>query len=171
MSGMKTHRTTRLYVVVLSFLFCCGLISAFADTSTETVPENQPPPGPVALHDGYVGDWSDWYGKWVIIAYYAHWCAPCYEEIDLLNKLHENRDSQNLVVLGVDFDDNRAEKLDAVRTKMKIEFPTLLGDPSSRWGLDTPEIIPVTLVIHPNGNLHKVLEGIQDEASLLAAMR
>lgn len=128
------------------------------------------PPRPLELDGGYVGDWSDWYGKWVLVAYYAEWCFPCYEEITLLNELHLERDKHNVVVLGINFDEKQGEALQAIKRKMKVQFPSLLVDPSSRWKKQKPEVLPVTYVINPRGKLHKVLTGIQDKKSLLKAM-
>ena len=160
--------------LVLRLLGCAVLVlvtsqsvsSADEDPSTENHP-----PAPLELDGGYVGDWSDWYGKWVLVAYYAEWCFPCYEEITLLNELHKERDKHNVVVVGINFDEKRGKALQAVKRKMKVEFPTLLVDPSARWNKQKPEVLPVTYIINPSGKLEKVLTGIQDKKSLLKAIR
>ena len=148
------------------------LITSQSISFAEEVPsEENHPPAPLELDGGYVGNWSDWYGKWVLIAYYAEWCFPCYEEITLLNELHKDRKKHNVVVVGINFDEKRGEDLQAVKQKMKVEFPSLLVDPSSRWDKEKPEVLPVTYVINPRGKLEKVLTGIQDKKSLLEAIR
>ena len=164
----KIHRqhALRLLGCVVWVLFTTKSVS-YADE----VPANENhPPGPLELDGGYVGDWSDWYGKWVLIAYYAEWCFPCYEEITLLNELHKEREEHNVVVIGINFDEKRGEDLQAVKRKMKVEFPSLLDDPSDRWNKQKPEVLPVTYVINPSGKLDEVLTGIQDRKSLLKAI-
>lgn len=143
-----------------------------ADSSNESAEsESTLPPQPVELDSGYVGDWSDWYGKWVVIAFYADWCVPCYEEVELLNDLHKQRARYQVVVLGMNFDNKRGEPLQLVKQKMNIEFPDLLVEPSARWGKKLPEFIPATYIINPSGHLHKILSGIQSKRSLLGAMK
>lgn len=123
--------------------------------------------GAVELDNGYVGDWSGWCGKWVLIAYYAEWCAPCYEEIALLNELYKEQNEYNVVVLGVNYDGKQGAELHWVKRKMEIDFPSLLSDPSSRWNRSKPKAIPATYVVNPQGNIRKVLIGIQDKETLL----
>jgi hypothetical protein len=76
-----------------------------------------------------------------------------------------------LVVLGVDFD-APAAPADARASieKMGIEFPVLARDPSARWGLSMPEVLPTTVLINPKGELHQILVGPQTQASILGAM-
>jgi len=51
-----------------------------------------------------------------------------------------------------------------------IEFPILLADPGVRWGQGKPSILPTTLVIDPDGNLHATLIGPQTYESLADAV-
>lgn len=121
----------------------------------------------VRLADGGGTDWSEWQGQWLLVNYWAEWCAPCREEIPELNRLHE---ADGVVVLGVNFDGLEGPALTDLMARMGIEFPVLLDDPGARWELDRPGVLPSTLVIDPQGALHDVLVGPQTYESLARAV-
>jgi thiol-disulfide isomerase/thioredoxin len=118
--------------------------------------------------DGGGANFSDWRGHWVLINYWAEWCAPCRKEIPELNNLHNGSDG--VIVIGVNFDGLTGDKLVALIETMGIEFPVLLTDPRQRWGQDQPSVLPTTLVINPKGGLEKVLVGPQTLESLTEAV-
>jgi thiol-disulfide isomerase/thioredoxin len=113
---------------------------------------------------------EDLQGQWLLINYWAEWCAPCRKEIPELNELHEQGEDYGLVVLGVNFDGLRGEELLAVMDRMDVQFPVLVEDPRARWELPPPSVLPSTLVIDPNGDLHDVLVGPQTLETLAAAI-
>ncbi len=113
--------------------------------------------------------YADMRGKWMVVNYWATWCAPCIKEIPELNKLaHENKD--RLVVLGVNFDQPEGEEMLKQVARMKIEFPVYAINPASVLGIQTPEVLPTTFVFDPEGNLHATLVGPQTEETLLEAL-
>ena len=52
---------------------------------------------------------SDFRGGWVVINYWATWCAPCRKEMPELSALHDERD--DLTVLGLAFEDTGRQLL------------------------------------------------------------
>lgn len=110
---------------------------------------------------------DQWHGRWLVVNYWAEWCAPCRHEIPELNALDARDDIQ---VVGVNFDGIRGEKLREVTVAMDVTFPTLLQDPGPRFGIERPTVLPMTLVVHPDGTLHEALRGPQTQESLLIAM-
>ncbi len=125
----------------------------------------------VALADGRSTKLSHWEGRWLIVNYWAEWCAPCRVEIPELNALHRERAATGLVVLGVNYDGLVGDKLEEVIERMGIDFPVLVDDPRERWGYDLPAVLPATMLIDPEGNLHRQLQGPQTVATLIAAMQ
>lgn len=148
----------------VSSVFFVGLILGAMLLGGCTRPE-------VRFADGSDGDWAQWHGRWILINYWAEWCAPCREEIPELNRLHQERDAMNLVVMGVNFDGLQGEALTGLIQRMGIEFPVLLQDPRARWSQDLPSVLPSTLVIDPAGNLRTVLVGPQTYESLSNALQ
>jgi len=125
----------------------------------------------IRLADGSTGNWDQWQGRWMLINYWAEWCAPCREEIPELNRLHEDGVDGQLVVLGVNFDGLSGEALSDLVERMDIEFPVLLDDPKARWQQPMPGVLPSTLVIDPDGELRTVLVGPQTFESLSRAVQ
>ena len=120
----------------------------------------------VLLADGQGARWSEWEGRWILINYWAEWCAPCRVEIPELNRLHHEGADRGVVVLGVNFDGVTGAALDRLIEALNIEFPVLLADPGLRWQQGRPAVLPSTLVIDPEGNLREVLIGPQTLESL-----
>ena len=90
-------------------------------------------------------------GSWVVINYWADWCAPCIKEIPELNKFaNENKD---ILVFTFNFDQLDQEDLAPVANKFNIKVPSLVTHPRDIWGIQTPPAVPATFFINPNGEL------------------
>ncbi len=120
----------------------------------------------IRLADGKFSRFSHWEGRWIIVNYWAEWCAPCRKEIPELNRLHAERNSTGVVVLGVNYDALQGETLAKLVEEMGIQFPVLVDDPRLRWNVEQPSVLPTTLIINPDGELHKVSQGPQTYESL-----
>lgn len=104
-------------------------------------------------------------GNWMVINYWATWCAPCREEIPELNRLAFG--TGELDVYAVNFDEVQGEDLRAEAADMGIQFPLLATDPGPRLGLVRPTVLPTTLILSPEGEEITRLIGPQTEAALL----
>ena len=122
------------------------------------------------LADGNVVNLDDFSGRWLIINYWAEWCAPCRKEIPDLNLLHAERETANVAIFGVNYDGLRGESLATLVEEMGIEFPVLVEDPRLRWQQDLPTVLPSTLIIDPDGNLKEVLVGPQSHEAFSRAL-
>ena len=90
-------------------------------------------------------------GNWIVINYWADWCAPCIKEIPELNEFaYENED---LLVYTFNFDQLDEEELAPIAKKFNIQVPSLISHPRDIWGIQTPPAVPATFFINPNGNL------------------
>jgi thiol-disulfide isomerase/thioredoxin len=107
-------------------------------------------------------------GQWVVINYWAIWCNPCIQEIPELNALAE---LPEVTVLGVNYDGTSGDELDQQLQQLGVAFPTLATDPAAQLGVARPVVLPTSLVMNPQGQLHDTLVGPQTLDTLAAATR
>ena len=89
--------------------------------------------------------------SWVVINYWADWCAPCIKEIPELNEFaSENKD---LKVYTFNFDQLEIDDLEPIANRFNILVPSLITHPRDIWGIQTPPAVPATFFINPNGEL------------------
>ncbi len=109
-------------------------------------------------------------GQWLVINYWAQWCAPCRTEIPELNELDVELRDQSVWVLGVNFDALQGEKLSQATEEMGITFTVLAQDPAERFQLPRNEVLPVTYLIDPQGRMRERLLGEQSAERLKARL-
>jgi len=76
-------------------------------------------------------------GKAVVVNFWASWCIPCRDEAPVLQETYERYRDQGLVVLGVDFNDFRADARRFIR-RFGLTFPIVYdgrGATGGKWGL------------------------------------
>ena len=125
------------------------------------------PSDALRLADGTITSPSQWQGDWVLINYWADWCGPCREEVPELNHLNNSEDGFS--VLGVNYDYLEGVELQASIDSLGIAFPTLIDDPQILLGYDEGTVLPRSVLISPEGVLHRILVGPQTAETLLAA--
>lgn len=89
-------------------------------------------------------------GQWVVLNYWATWCAPCRKEIPDLSELNEARD--DIIVLGLAFEDTEMETFDEFLEEFHPSYPILLVDvyaPPEPFG--APKVLPTTIILNPEG--------------------
>ena len=90
-------------------------------------------------------------GNWIVINYWADWCAPCIKEIPELNEFA--KENNDLLVFTFNFDQLDEDDLKPVAQKFNIEVPSIVTHPRDIWGIQTPPAVPATFFINPDGNL------------------
>jgi thiol-disulfide isomerase/thioredoxin len=113
--------------------------------------------------DGEAHQWQDFEGSWVIVNYFARWCAPCLREIPELNRFYfENK---SVPIFAISFDPLSQEQLSELRDTYDIAFPILYSIESLPW-TKAPNTLPHTIIIDPKGRVVKQLKGEQSAESL-----
>ncbi len=108
-------------------------------------------------------------GQWIVVNYWADWCAPCIKEIpELVEFAHENSD---ILVYAYNFDELDVEDLAPIAKKFKVDIPSLISHPREIWGIETPPAVPATFFIDPNGVLVKSFFRPQTKDSLNTILR
>ena len=105
----------------------------------------------IEIFNGSDSNLSKMNGNWIVVNYWADWCAPCIKEIPELNDFaNENKD---LLVYTFNFDQLEVDDLEPIANKFKIEVPSLISHPRDIWSIQTPPAVPATFFINPNGEL------------------
>lgn len=107
---------------------------------------------------------NDLNGNWILINYWADWCAPCIKEIPELNDFAA--ENKNVKVYTFNFDELEIDDLKPVAKKFNIKVPSLVTHPRDIWGIATPPAVPATYFINPNGEIAVSLFRPQTKDSL-----
>ena len=94
---------------------------------------------------------NDLNGNWILINYWADWCAPCIKEIPELNDFAA--ENNNIKVYTFNFDELEIDDLKPIAKKFNIKVPSLVTHPRDIWGIATPPAVPATYFINPNGDI------------------
>jgi thiol-disulfide isomerase/thioredoxin len=68
---------------------------------------------------------AEWQGTPLLVNFWATWCAPCREEIPLLNGAAQRPGPRRVQVVGIALDN--AANIGEFSKSVKIEYPVLLG--------------------------------------------
>lgn len=109
-------------------------------------------------------------GQWLLINYWADWCAPCRKEIPQLNLLADQLKDQGVSVFGINYDGLQGDALQSAIRELDIHFSVLVEDPAKRLQLPRSEVLPVTFIVDPQGKLREQLLGEQTAEGLTAKL-
>lgn len=115
--------------------------------------------------DKHVIDFKDLQGKWVLINFWATWCEPCVTEIAEFNKLY-TKHAQDIALFAVNYDALSADEQKDIAKKYAIQYPSILQDSVNNLKLGDIQIIPMTFIFNPQGELATKLYGGQTLTSL-----
>jgi peroxiredoxin len=112
---------------------------------------------------------SDFRGKYILLDFWASWCAPCREENPNIVKQFERFKGKNFSVLGISLDDDRASWLQAIKDD-QLNWSHL--SELKKWDgkvsiLYKIEGIPASFLLDPKGKIiAKNLRGAELELFL-----
>jgi thiol-disulfide isomerase/thioredoxin len=92
---------------------------------------------------------ADYRGKWVVVNFWATWCAPCIKEIPEFVEFQ--RANAQAVVLGVALDVDDAAKTKQFAKKVGLTYPLVLGDDGTEKQFGPVKGLPTTIVFDPAG--------------------
>ncbi len=109
---------------------------------------------------------ADFKGKAVVLNFWASWCAPCQEELPLLENTWKRMQAQgkDVIFLGIDFQESNSAATSFLQQN-NITYQAVLdanGSVASKYGITS---LPDTIFIDRNGMVKsKVLQQLTPQA-------
>jgi len=93
---------------------------------------------------------SQWRGKWVVLNFWATWCAPCRKEMPSLLRLQQAM--PDIAVLPVATGRNAVEGIERFYEEASVQALPVLRDPKSDFARPMAVMgLPVTVILNPEG--------------------
>ena len=119
--------------------------------------------------DGQAYDLAAHRGKWVVVNFWATWCAPCLKEMPELSALHAMRD--NIEVVGLAYEDIEPAEMQAFLKAHPVAYPIAIVDtyqPPADFAV--PRGLPMSYLIGPDGKVAKQFLGPVEARDIEAAI-
>ncbi len=95
---------------------------------------------------------SDWRGKYLLVSFWATWCAPCREEMPALDRLQTAMGGERFQVLTIATGRNAPAAIDRFFAEAGVTALPRLRDPKQEFARASGVIgLPATLLIDPEG--------------------
>lgn len=133
-----------------------GTASVLAETSSEA-PGFRPTLA-VQTYDGKSFDLSAHRGSWVVVNFWATWCAPCLKEMPDFSAFDQAR--ADVQIIGLAYEEIDADDMRAFLAKHPVSYPVsivdLLHPPED---FEPPRGLPLTYLVAPDGRIAKRFMG------------
>ena len=103
---------------------------------------------------------SELRGQVVMINFWASWCAPCREEMPLLEQIHQRYEPLGFTLLGVNVEENSADAENWLKDR-PVSFPILFDPQNGVSKLYDVVAMPSTVLIDRSGNVRFLHHGYQ----------
>jgi cytochrome c biogenesis protein CcmG/thiol:disulfide interchange protein DsbE len=161
--------SAKSFVAVIAVLAAVGLLAyGLLSKGGATIAVGDPAPDKQLsqLGGAGTGDIADYRGKWVLVNFWASWCAPCRSEAPALESFQRRHAPDGFTVLGINLDDNTDDATAFVR-RYGLTYPQLRdGDGSDRRDAYGMTGFPESFLVDPTGKLALIRRGAVDESYL-----
>jgi peroxiredoxin len=115
-------------------------------------------------------------GQVVVLEFWATWCAPCREEIPLLNQIYKVYREKGVVVIGISLDRKPPQEVKKFLDEIQVEYLNVMGDEetlekySQVANMGPIRGIPATFVIDRQGKICQRYMGLTEKRILQEAI-
>lgn len=123
----------------------------------------------VQTWDGKAFNLADHRGQWVVVNYWATWCAPCLKEMPEFSEFDAARD--DVQVVGLAYEEIDAEGMRQFLAAHPVIYPISIVDlmhPPEDF--DAPRGLPLTYLVAPDGRLARRFMGPISSSTLEKAI-
>ena len=101
---------------------------------------------------------SEFRGQVVMLNFWASWCAPCRQEMPLLEDLYKKYKSLGFTLLGVNVEQDSSKAATLLRS-IKVSFPILFDNKNTVSKLFHVAAMPTTVIVDRDGHLRYLHQG------------
>jgi thiol-disulfide isomerase/thioredoxin len=160
MSMHEKHRD-RLALVVIAVLAAGGCATAGAEGAGGATVGSSVPELKLTGFDGRAYDRRALAGKVVLLDLWASWCAPCKEELPLLDAMATRLRPKGVTILAVSIDENREDAEGFLKSRGRWSL-SLAHDPQGRVADRLkPSRMPTSYIIDREGIIRAVNAGFE----------
>ncbi len=137
-------------------LLACSLLSVAAATA-----DTSPQPAPDFTLKSDAGKnlrLSEYRGEVVMINFWASWCAPCRQEMPLLEELYAEYQPLGFTILGVNVEEDSTQARKMLE-QLPVSFPVLFDNQSTVSKLYDVVAMPSTVLVDRDGNVRYLHQG------------
>ena len=149
---MKQHfKSVSLAIITIVALISSGIAAA-------SIVEGKAPDFTLKSAKGNNMKLSEYRGEVVMINFWASWCAPCREEMPILNDMYLKYRDMGFTLLGVNVEEDPAGAKKMMQD-LKVAFPVLYDTTNEVTKLYDVEAMPSTILVDRDGNMRYLHRG------------
>ena len=160
---METPIQKIIAISLSASMFCTFTVPSIAADPSKTMRQLQPaiqlPKG--TFFDGEKSiSLNTFKGNYVLINFWATWCAPCIEEMPSLDRLAGKLANEKFIVVAVSQDEAGASLVKPFVQKLKLSKIRILYDQDKKSFREYAlRGLPTSVLVSPNGQIIARLEG------------